>query len=89
MRSRLSSETSRFSRSSSIPFTILGTLNGLSTSTVGSRGSSSLLSGFTFDLLRVSVEEEIGEDGPAVGLTTDGSSETEDFSAEEVPDLKG
>ena len=57
---------------------------GLVGTLTGSGGS--LLGVVGLDLIRVTVEEEIGEDGPLLAAV-DGSSETEHFSAEEVPNL--
>lgn len=60
----------------------------LGVSTLLSGSGSSLLGGLTLNLLGVTVEEEVGEDVPArrTGRASgNGASETEDFSAEEVP----
>lgn len=60
----------------------------LGVGTLLSGSGSSLLGGLTLNLLGVTVEEEVGEDVPT-GRTgrasRNGASETEDFSAEEVP----
>lgn len=49
----------------------------------GASGSGSLLGGLLLDLLGVSVEEQVGEGLP--GASGDGALESEDLSAEEVP----
>jgi len=54
----------------------------------GLGGGGSLLGGLTLNLLRVTVEEQVRENVPTVGTggsTGDGSLETENLSAEEVP----
>jgi hypothetical protein len=53
---------------------------------IGSGGGSGLVGGFTFNLLRVSVEEQIGKNVPCIGSSANGSPQSEDFSAEQVPD---
>lgn len=56
--------------------------------TLGSSSSGGLLGSLTLDLLRVTVEEQIRDDFPSGrsgGSSGDGASESEDFSAEEVP----
>ena len=84
---RLSGELSGLSSVGSIPLGRNGTLDGTLNSGVSSNESGGLLGVVGLDLIRVSVEEQVGEDGPS--LSVDGSSETEDLSAEEVPDLRG
>lgn len=81
---RLSGELSGLSSVGSIPLGRNGTLDGTLNSGVSSDESGGLLGVVGLDLIRVSVEEQVGEDGPS--LSVDGSSETEDLSAEEVPD---
>jgi len=81
---RLSGELSGLSSVGSIPLGRNGTLDGTLNSGVSSNESGGLLGVVGLDLIRVSVEEQVGEDGPS--LSVDGSSETEDLSAEEVPD---
>lgn len=80
---RLGSETSRSISVRGIPFRL--SLGGLSGDLVGSGGDGGLVSGFSLNLLRVSVEEQIGKNVPSVGTSTDGSPQSEDFSAEQVP----
>jgi hypothetical protein len=53
---------------------------------LGRSGGGGLLGGLTLDLLRVTVEEEVGEDGPCLG-SGEGSTQTENLTAEKVPDL--
>lgn len=84
---RLSGELSGLSSVGSIPLGRNGTLDGTLNSGVSSDESGGLLGVVGLDLIRVSVEEQVGEDGPS--LSVDGSSETEDLSAEQVPDLWG
>jgi hypothetical protein len=83
---RLGGELSGLSSVGSIPLGRNGTLDGTLNSGVSSDESGGLFGVVGLDLIRVSVEEQVGEDGPS--LSVDGSSETEDLSAEEVPDLQ-
>jgi len=80
----LSGEASRGIGVRGIPLRCGG--GGFSGNLVGSSGSGGLVSGFTFDLLRVSVEEQIGKNIPCIGSSANGSPQSEDFSAEQVPD---
>lgn len=48
-------------------------------------GGGGLVGGLSLDLLWVTVEEQIREDGPCLG-SGESTSQTEDLSAEEVPD---
>ena len=84
---RLGGELSGLSSVGSIPLGRNGTLDGTLNSGVSSNESGGLLGVVGLDLIRVSVEEQVGEDGPS--LSVDSSSETKDLSAEEVPDLRG
>lgn len=84
LRSGLSGETGRGVSVGGIPFR-LGN-SGLSGNLVGGSDGGGLVGGLSLDLLGVSVEEQIGENVPSVGTSTDGSSQSEDFSAEQVPD---
>lgn len=61
---------------------------GISVLSVGLGGGGSLLGGLSLDLLGVSVEEQVGEDVPSGrsgGSSGNGSLQSEDLSAEEVP----
>lgn len=79
----LSGETGRSIGVRGIPLR-LG-LGGLSGDLVGSGSDGGLVSGFSLNLLGVSVEEQIGKNVPGVGTSTDGSPQSENFSAEQVP----
>jgi len=82
--SGLSVESGRLGLVGGVPLSGNGTLDGTLNGGVASNGSGGLLGGLGLDLVWVSVEEQVREDGPR--LTADGSSETEDLSAEQVPD---
>jgi hypothetical protein len=81
---RLSSETSRSISVRGIPFR-LG-LGGLGGDLVGGGSDGGLVGGLSLNLLRVSVEEQVGKNVPCVGTSADRSPQSEDLSAEQVPD---
>lgn len=90
--SRLSVENG-ISSLSSVPFLVnsCGSVGsgGVGVTALGSGGGSGLFGGLALNLLRVTVEEEVGEDVPALGTGRAAGNlalDTENFTAEEVPD---